>query len=250
MVSEKNKYIFEAGITNKIMKHLLLVDDEFSLSELTKEYLEAKNFRITLCHDAASAIEVLNRDPAQLCILDVKMPGKDGFVLASEIREVYPDMPYIFLTGQALKDDRIKGLQLGADDYISKPFSMEELYLRVTAILKRYNTNVTATAGRKVFELGSITFKPEVRELITGNEVVKLTAMENKLLTMLCENINKVLNKDMALKQIWGDNDIYKGRSMNVYITKLRNLLKDESRIEILNAHGEGYTLSYRDDMG
>jgi len=229
------------------MQHILLVDDEFSLSELTKEYLEAKNFRVSLCHQPEMAMKILSNDPTQLCILDVKMPSKDGFTLANEIRVNYPEMPLIFLTGQVLKEDRIKGLTLGADDYILKPFSMEELYLRVTAILKRYNSSPLLVTVKKTFDIGKIHFDSEIRELSIDNAVIKLTAMENKLLLLLCESMNKVVTRDKALIEIWGDNDIYKGRSMNVYITKLRNLLKSEPRIEILNAHGEGYILSLRD---
>src|SRR5688572_28962594 len=120
------------------MQHILIVDDELALSELTKEYLEAKDFRVTLCHNPSAALEILRSDTAQLCVLDVKMPNKDGFTLANEIRQVFPETPLIFLTGQTLKEDRIKGFLLGADDYISKPYSMEELNLRILAILKRY----------------------------------------------------------------------------------------------------------------
>lgn len=229
------------------MHHILLVDDELALSELTKEYLEAKDFRVTLCHQPFAAVELMRANPVQLCVLDVKMPDKDGFTLANEIRQAFPEIPIIFLTGQTLKEDRIKGFLLGADDYISKPYSMEELNLRILAILKRYQISQSAEAGKTTYQLGVLVYKPESREIFHGEKSTRLTAIENKLLTLLCDHMNKTLNRDIALRTIWGDNDIYKGRSMNVYITKLRNLLKAEPRLEILNAHGEGYCLSFRE---
>lgn len=229
------------------MSQILLVDDEFSLSELTKEYLEAKDFNVLLCHQAGLAIDILYKHDVQLCILDVKMPEKDGFTLASEIRNKFPEMPFIFLTGQTLKEDRIKGFTIGADDYIAKPFSMEELYLRILVILKRHQTPEFVTSANKRYKLGELVFQTELRELQFGALTMRLTAIENKLLMLLCENLNQTLGRDLALISIWGDNDIYKGRSMNVYINKLRKKISAEPRLEILNAHGEGYCLSFRE---
>jgi two-component system, OmpR family, response regulator len=231
---------------------LLLVDDEQTLSELTREYLAGRGFKVHVCNEPEKATMMLETHQPDLCILDVKMPGIDGFSLAARILDLQPAMPFIFLTGLALRDDRIKGLSLGADDYISKPFSMEELYLRITAVLKRVYSVSKHTRKQQAYSLGNhIHFDAERRELQAGHQVMRLTAMENKLLVMLCEARNNqsggVLQRDAALKAIWGDNDIYKGRSMNVYITKLRGLLKADPSVEILNVHGEGYQLCVKE---
>ncbi|RAW00414.1 response regulator transcription factor [Pseudochryseolinea flava] len=227
--------------------HLLHIDDEVHYSELTKEYLEMRGYQVTLKHDADAALDILRTTPVDLCIVDIKMPRKDGFTLAAEIRELYEDMPIIFLTGQSTKEDKIKGLKLGADDYLTKPFSMEELYLRINAILKRVKVQEKIKSPG-TFKLGKLTFQSGLRELVSGDKHIKLTSIESKLLKLLCERENAVLTRDEALKNIWGDDEQFRGYSLNVYVSKIRKLLRDEDAIEILNLHGEGYKLIVKVD--
>lgn len=221
---------------------LLLIDDEVQYSELTKEYLEMKGCRVILKHDGQAGLVAFKSHSFDLCVLDIKMPKKDGFTLAEEIKELDETIPIIFLTGQSLKEDKIKGLMLGADDYLTKPFSMEELYLRIKAILKRVKVQQTATKVRQ-FQWGHSKFDPELRELTVSGDTVKLTSIESKLLQLFCQYQDKVLTRDTAMMGIWGDEEHYRGYSLNVYVSKLRKLLKAEPSVEILNLHGEGYKL-------
>jgi len=222
-------------------QHLLFVDDEKQFSAMIKEYLEAKGFKVTLRHSADDGLSSFRSNDYHLCIFDVKMPFKDGFSLAEEIRSLDEDMPIVFLTGQTQKENRIKGLKMGADDYITKPFSMEELYLRVKAILKRVEKPKKITP--ESFEIGRYSFNPVTRELSIASENTKLSAIEAKLLQLFCENRNDLVRRDFALNKIWQDDDRLKERSLNVYISKLRTFLKEDENVEILNVHGEGYRL-------
>jgi two-component system, OmpR family, response regulator len=225
--------------------HLLHIDDEAQYSELTKEYLEMRGFRVTLKHDAEAGLEAFRSAAIDLCIVDIKMPKKDGFTLVEEIRAIDESVPVIFLTGQSAKEDKIKGLRLGADDYLTKPFSMEELYLRINAILKRVKVQEKARTP-DTFRLGGASFHTGLRELHRADQQVKLTSTEAKLLTLLCEHENRVLPRDVAMRSIWGDEEYSRGYSLNVYVSKIRKLLKDEAAVEILNLHGEGYKLITR----
>jgi DNA-binding response OmpR family regulator len=222
--------------------HLLHIDDEMHYSEITKEYLEMRGYNVTLKHDADAGLNVLKSSTVDLCIVDIKMPKKDGFTLAAEIRLLNESMPIIFLTGQSTKEDKIKGLKMGADDYLTKPFSMEELYLRINAILKRVKVQEKAKSPG-TFKLGKTTFHADLRELAIGDKQIKLTSIEAKLLKLLCERENQVLTRDAALKYIWGDGEHFRGYSLNVYVSKIRKFLRDEDSVEILNLHGEGYKL-------
>ncbi|MBT1687030.1 response regulator transcription factor [Dawidia soli] len=222
--------------------HLLHIDDEEQYSQLTKEYLEMQGFQVTLKHDADSGLAAFRSSAIDLCIIDIKMPRKDGFTLVEEIRAINEFVPVIFLTGQSTKEDKIKGLRLGADDYLTKPFSMEELYLRITAILKRVKVQ-EKTRTPEMFRLGGASFHVDQRELHMADQQVKLTSTEAKLLKLLCEHENKVLARDVAMRNIWGDEEYSRGYSLNVYVSKIRKLLKDEAAVEILNLHGEGYKL-------
>jgi len=222
--------------------HLLHIDDEVDYSELTKEYLEMRGFSVTLKHDAEAGLVAFKSFPIDLCIVDIKMPKKDGFTLASEIRSINEFTPIIFLTGQSTKEDKIKGLKMGADDYLTKPFSMEELYLRIHAILKRVKVQEKAKSP-ETFKLGKALFHSELRELAIAGKQIKLTSIESKLLKLLCEHENQVLTRDVALKNIWGDDEQFRGYSLNVYVSKIRKILRDEDAIEIMNLHGEGYKL-------
>ena len=227
------------------ISHILFVDDEQQFSAMTKEYLEAKGFKVTLKHNADEGFSSFKSNQYNLCIFDVKMPIKDGFSLAEDVRSLDEDIPIIFLTGQTQKEDRIKGLTIGADDYITKPFSMEELFLRINAILKRVTKQEKSLPTK--FDIGKYNFDSITRELSVKTETVKLSAIESKLLQLFCENKNGLVKRDFALNRIWQDEDYLKGRSLNVYVSKLRTYLKEDDRIEILNVHGEGYRMVIKD---
>ncbi|NMB72971.1 MAG: response regulator transcription factor, partial [Bacteroidales bacterium] len=173
--------------------------------------------------------------------LDIMMPVKDGFTLAKEIRMINSDIPIIFLTAKSMKEDVIEGFRIGADDYITKPFSMEELIFRIEAILRR--TKSEGADKQTVFKLGNYTFDSSRQLLIRGTEERKLTTKESELLRLLCLNKNRILERNFALKSIWIDDTYFNARSMDVYITKLRKYLKDDPDIQIMNIHGKGYKL-------
>ena len=223
------------------MPHILFVDDEKQFSAMTVEYLEAKGFEITLKHNADEGFAAFSSNNFDCCIFDVKMPIKDGFSLAEDVRTVDENIPIIFLTGQSQKEDRIRGLTIGADDYITKPFSMEELFLRIKAILKR--TQSQEKKQQEHFKIGKYSFDANARELNFEGKTTKLSAIETKLLQLFCENKNGLVQRDFALSRIWQDEDYLKGRSLNVYVSKLRSYLKEDQNIEILNVHGEGYRM-------
>ena len=221
---------------------LLLAEDDENLGLLLREYLQAKGFDATLFPDGDAAFKGFMKDHFDICVLDIMMPKKDGFTLAKEIRMVNSEIPVIFLTAKNLKDDVIEGFKLGADDYITKPFSMEELIFRIEAILRRTSLD-TQNIGQQMYKLGRYTFDTLKQTLTNGEDVVKLTTKESDLLKLLCQNANKVLERNFALKSIWIDDNYFNARSMDVYITKLRKHLKDEPTVEIINVHGKGYKL-------
>ena len=220
---------------------ILLCDDDENLGMLLREYLQAKGFVAELCADGEAGFKAFLKTKFDICVLDVMMPKKDGFTLAQEIRSANTDVPIIFLTAKTLKEDILEGFKLGADDYITKPFSMEELVFRIEAILRR-------TKGKKsrestVYRLGQFTFDTQKQLLQIGEKQTKLTTKENELLALLCSHSNEILQRDFALKTIWIDDNYFNARSMDVYITKLRKHLKDDPQIEIINIHGKGYKL-------
>jgi DNA-binding response OmpR family regulator len=220
---------------------IFLCEDDENLGMLLKEYLQVKTFVVDLFPDGDAGAKGFPKEKYDLCILDVMMPKKDGFVLAQEIRAVNTEIPIIFLTAKTMKEDILEGFKIGADDYISKPFSMEELLLRVEAILRRVSTKKPSKEGP--YTIGQFTFDPQKQVLSGKSESVKLTTKESDLLSLLCENVNQVLERNYALKKIWGVVDYFNARSMDVYITKLRKLLKDDPNVEIMNIHGKGYKL-------
>jgi two-component system OmpR family response regulator len=223
--------------------HVLLVDDERQFSSLTQEYLEAKGCSVQLCHSGDEGLATFKTNSFDICILDVKMPFKDGFTLAQEMRELIPDIPLLFLTGATLKEERIKGLSLGADDYITKPFSLEELYLRLQNIMRRVGQQRQSVAAQPIFAVGNYFYDANARTLSLGQHEAKLTAIEAKLLQHFLESPQGLIRRETALLRIWGDDDQLKGRSLNVYVSKLRQFLVADPRIQILNVHGEGYQL-------
>ena len=225
---------------NNKLKILLCEDDE-NLGTILKEFLQAKGFSVELCPDGEKGYKAFLQNQYDLCVLDVMMPKKDGFTLAQEIRNVNSQVPIIFLTAKNIKEDILEGFKIGADDYITKPFSMEELVLRINAILRRIN-------GKKnhettLYKIGKFTFDTKKQVLVLGDQTMKLTTKESELLALLCMNVNDVLERNYALKTIWIDDNYFNARSMDVYITKLRKLLKADPEIEIINIHGKGYKL-------
>jgi DNA-binding response OmpR family regulator len=227
------------------MNKILLVEDDPNLGQILAEYLQMKGFNPTLCGDGEEALNMYMSQQFDLCLLDIMMPKKDGFTLAKEIRSIDKSLPIIFLTAKTLKDDAIEGFKIGADDYITKPFSMEELLLRINAVLRR--SSPASGDEKKVFNIGNFTFNVNNQTLNSGNEVIKLTTKEANLLKLLCQNKNMTLNRSAALKMIWGDDSYFNARSMDVYITKLRKYLKNDERLNILTVHGEGFRLIEKD---
>ena len=220
---------------------ILLCEDDENLGMLLREYLQAKGYATELCPDGEAGYKAFLKTKFDICVLDVMMPKKDGFTLAQEIRSSNLDVPIIFLTAKTLKEDILEGFKIGADDYITKPFSMEELVFRIEAIMRR-------TKGKKrkestLYHIGQFTFDTQKQLLCIGDEQRKLTTKENELLALLCSHANEILQRDFALKTIWIDDNYFNARSMDVYITKLRKHLKDDPQIEIINIHGKGYKL-------
>ena len=221
---------------------ILLCEDDESLGMLLREYLQAKGYDAELCNDGEAGYRAFVKDPADICVLDVMMPKKDGFSLARDIKQTSPDTPIVFLTAKTLKEDVFEGFKIGAADYITKPFSMEELTLRIEAIMRR--VHIKKQSDLDVFKMGGFTYEVK-KQLLTlpSGEVKKLTTKESELLVLLYQHANDVLQRDFALKTIWVDDNYFNARSMDVYITKLRKHLKDDPNVEIINVHGKGYKL-------
>lgn len=229
-------------MTNTDIKiHILLAEDDENLGSLLQEYLKAKNYEVDWLSDGEKAFKAFEKNHYDICLLDVMMPLKDGFTLASEIRMLDKKMPIVFLTAKSMKDDVIEGFKLGADDYITKPFSMEELIFRIEAIMRRIKGNYDARDN--IYEIGNYKFDKQKQTLsMTGFEQ-KLTTKENELLNLLCNNMNRVLERNFALKAIWIDDNYFNARSMDVYITKLRKYFKADPKVQIINVHGKGFKL-------
>ena len=225
---------------NDKMRILLCEDDE-NLGMLLREYLQAKGYETELFADGEAGYRGFVRGRYDICVLDVMMPKKDGFTLAQEIKQADKDMPIVFLTAKTLKEDVFEGFKLGADDYITKPFSMEDLTLRIEAILRRVQGK--RRTENAIFKIGSYTYDPHKQTLQRGEEKTKLTTKESELLTLLYQHANDILQREYALKSIWIDDNYFNARSMDVYITKLRKHLRDDEDVEILNVHGKGYKL-------
>lgn len=220
---------------------VILAEDDENLGLLLREYLIAKGYDTDLFPDGEAAYKGFQKNLYDLCIFDVMMPKKDGFTLAKDIRMINTEIPIIFLTAKNMKEDVIEGFRIGADDYMTKPFSMEELIFRIEAILRRIGSE--SDTSQSVFKLGRFTFDARKQTLSDATDTTKLTTKESELLRLLCVNANKVLERNFALKTIWVDDNYFNARSMDVYITKLRKHLKDEEGIEIINVHGKGYKL-------
>ena len=217
---------------------ILLCEDDENLGMLLREYLQAKGYDTELCPDGEAGFKAFTQNKFDLCFLDVMMPRKDGFSLARDIRQINEETPIIFLTAKTLKDDILEGFRIGADDYLTKPFSMEELTFRIEAVLRRVRGK--KNRNRSVYKIGSFTFDTQKQILSRGDEQTKLTTKESELLSLLCAHANEILQRDYALKTIWIDDNYFNARSMDVYITKLRKHLKADDSVEIINIHGKG----------
>jgi DNA-binding response OmpR family regulator len=226
---------------------ILLVEDDPNLGFLTQEHLEEKKYKVKRELNGKSALDLFQKESFDLCIVDIMMPIMDGFHLVSEIKKLNQDIPVIFLTAKSLKEDKIKGFKLGADDYITKPFSVEELYYRVEAIKKR--TYGKKKESLKRFQLGKYDLDFEKRTMSINSELKTLSSKEASMLKIFCENVNQSVNREEILISVWGQNTYYNSRSMDVYISKLRKYFSSDERIKILNEHGVGFKLIYNADI-
>ncbi|SNR66982.1 DNA-binding response regulator, OmpR family, contains REC and winged-helix (wHTH) domain [Lutibacter agarilyticus] len=224
---------------NKKIK-ILLAEDEPSLGQIIKESLETRNFEVLLCANGEIAYKTYKTEEPLLLVLDVMMPKKDGFTLAKEIRKEDPEIPIIFLTAKSQTEDVVEGFNLGGNDYLRKPFSMEELIVRINALLNRNKKNIAEN-----IQLGNYTFNLKKQTLLINNTSENLTHREANLLYYLIKNKNQILERSFILKKLWGDDDFFNARSMDVFITKLRKKLKEDSSIQIINVRGYGYKLIY-----
>ena len=221
---------------------ILLCEDDSNLGLVLKNFLELNDYDVTLERDGRLGLGAFQREKFDLCLLDVMMPNVDGFTLAEEIRDIDPDVPLFFLSAKTLKEDILQGYRLGADDYITKPFDSDVLMHKIKAIIKRNEEDHKITDNIE-FELGAYHFNPKLRELKIKETTQVLSPKENELLKMLAEYKNDLLTREKALKKIWGSDTYFNGRSMDVYIAKLRKYLKEDSTIEIVNIHGNGFRL-------
>jgi len=229
-------------------KKIMLAEDDINLGSLLKQYLNVKNYQVDLYTDGEKAFQGFIKNKYDLCIVDIMMPKKDGFTLATEIKQVNKDIPVIFLTAKTLKEDVLQGFKIGADDYMTKPFNMDELLLRIEAVLRR-TSGSSDVEELNVFNIGIFTFDVNKQTLIYADQKIKLTTKESDLLRLLCNNQNKILERNFALNTIWEDDNYFNARSMDVYITKLRKHLKVDPSIQIINVHGKGYKLITNADV-
>ena len=225
------------------MKTILLAEDNQTLGYILSEYLEMNDFKVVWAKNGNEGFECFQKNTVDLCILDVMMPEQDGFGLAKKIKSVNPATPIIFLTAKSLKTDKLKGFRLGADDYIVKPIDEELLVARVQAVLNRTQPNQSQTV-KETYQIGQYLFDYDAQVLECNGQSQKLSQREAEVLKMLCVNKNQVMRRDLALKQIWGDNDYFTRRSMDVFISKLRKYLQQDSSVKITNIHGKGFILS------
>ncbi|MCF8256436.1 MAG: response regulator transcription factor [Flavobacteriales bacterium] len=229
-------------MSDKTMK-VLLAEDDPNLGTLLREYLEAKGFDTTLAINGKQGYERFRQGGFDICILDVMMPVKDGFTMAEEIRQTDKEIPIIFLTAKSMKDDKLRGFEMGADDYITKPFSMDELLMRMQAILRRTQPDSDRPQKKQAITVGEFLFDYDRQALTHRGVERKLTTKESELLFMLCANRYDVLDRNYALNKIWGDDNYFNSRSMDVYIAKLRKYLSEDPEVELVNVHGKGFKL-------
>jgi DNA-binding response OmpR family regulator len=220
---------------------ILLVEDDENLGFVVKDNFEQEQFEVVLCVDGEQALQAFKTDTFDLCILDVMLPKMDGFELAKEIRKLNDQVPLLFLTAKSLKEDKLAGFNIGADDYITKPFSIEELILRCRVFIKR--SKAVSQNNSKVINIGEYKFDIQNQLLIHETEQKKLTLRESLLLQLLSEKIDEIVKREFILKEVWGTDDYFAGRSMDVFISRLRKYLSKDPRIEIINYHSVGFKL-------
>lgn len=230
---------------NKTAK-ILLVEDDTNLGIVLSDFLEICNYEVVLATDGIAGLEFFKNGDFDLCILDVMLPFKDGFTIAEEIRVKNHEIPIIFLTAKNMEKDRIRGLKTGADDYITKPFSTEELSLRIEAILRRSKYSILKNDLPAVFKIGKFTFDYNNHLLTSPEKEIRLTRKEAEVLRLLSINMNKLVRREIALKNIWGEDDYFMGRSMDVYITKLRKFLQEDTNVSIVNIPRTGFKLEVK----
>lgn len=224
--------------------HILLAEDDNNLGFVVQDNLKSNGFDVTLCSNGEEALKAFANQKFDLCVLDVMMPKKDGFSVAETIKEVSPDMPIVFLTAKSMQMDKVKGLTIGADDYITKPFDFEEFILRIQAILKRSQVIKEDKEEKpERYQIGAYEFDIKNQQLKHSSGDQKLTKKETRILTFLCEHMNDIAPREMILKNIWGNDDYFSGRSMDVFISKLRKYLSADEKIQINNIHGVGFKL-------
>ena len=226
---------------------ILLVEDDANLGFILNDYLSMSNYETTLAKDGNQGLELFRSGNFDLCILDVMLPFKDGFTLAEEIRRLEPNVPIIFLTAKNMEKDKVRGFRAGGDDYITKPFSTEELSLRIEAILRRSKYNILKNDFSTEFSIGKFIFNYTDYLLSSESGSRRLTKKEAEVLRLLCLNKNQIVKREVALKNIWGDDDYFMGRSMDVYITKLRKFLKDDPNVSIVNIPRTGFKLEIKE---
>lgn len=225
------------------MSNILLVEDDESFGYILKEYLEINDFSVEWAQNGEEGLTAFKQGVFDLCVLDVMMPLKDGFTLAKEIQEHDPDVPFIFLTAKALKIDKLKGFRLGCDDYVVKPIDEELFIARVKAIIKRSVSDAESSTRSHTYNIGKYVFDLGNQALSFEDEVQRLTTKEAKVLQLLCEKKNQVLDRNKALKVVWGESDFFNRKSMDVFIHKLRKYLEKDPAVRITNVHGKGFIL-------
>jgi len=223
--------------------HVLLAEDDPNLGLLLSEFLKKKGYLVQWAQNGDQALDLFVKNPFDLCLLDVMMPKKDGFSLAKDIRANHLQVPIIFLTAKSMEEDTLQGFKIGADDYLTKPFSMEVLLARMEAVLRRSQKDKVIPSLAEEITLGKFLYYPHKMKLFIGDKEQKFTPKENDLMKLLCENIGHPVSRSYALKLIWGDDTYFNARSMDVYMTKLRKILKDDPNIQLQNLHGEGFIL-------
>ena len=221
---------------------ILLVEDDPCFGSVLKSYLELSDYDVTLCVNGNEGLEVFRKDRYDLCLLDVMMPQMDGFTLGKKIREIAPGVPFVYITAKSLKEDMKLGYEIGADDYIIKPFDSELLILKIRAILSRCEGE-TEEAKPRYIQIGQYLFNTELRTISKNEEVIEFNPQKKKTLELLYKYRDHLLLRDKALTEIWGTNDYFTARSMDVYITKLRKYFKEDEKIKIDNIHGSGFRL-------
>jgi DNA-binding response OmpR family regulator len=221
---------------------VLLIEDDASLGMVLRDHLQMQGFEVVLCEDGLEGLEAFHREDFDLCLVDIMMPKLDGFSFAEDVRTNDRETPLIFLTARSMKEDKIRGFRIGCDDYVTKPFSIEELLLRIEAVLRR-SRNHAGSRQQTSFTIGGFTLDTTRQVLVRGKEQRKLTPKENALLHLFCLHRNQTVTREQALKEVWGSDTYFAGRSMDVFVSRLRKYLRDDPNVEILGIHGQGFRL-------